>query len=99
MEKRMKRTEAVALIFRSIEPYINPEYEAKVIMQVADTVLDNLEKSGMFYCPVEDLGEITLRTPKGFEMEETLSPAEAEKISKYIEEEIVLLTKLQEEGD
>jgi len=94
----MKRTEAVALIYRSIEPYINPEYDAKVIMQVADTVLDNLEKSGMFYCPVEDMGEFTLRTPKGFDME-NLSPAEAEKIAKYIEEEIVLLTKLQEEGD
>ena len=67
-------------------------------MQVADTVLDNLEKSGMFYCPVEDMGEFTLRTPKGFDME-NLSPAEAEKIAKYIEEEIVLLTKLQEEGD
>jgi len=99
MMRKVKRSEMVALIFRSIEPYIDKEtYKDKVIMEIADTVLANLEKSGMFYCPVEDLGNnLVLRTPVGFDSE--LTPEEQEKIDRYIEQELVLLNKLSEEGD
>jgi hypothetical protein len=99
IKMKIKRTEMVALIFRSIEPYIEKTtYKDKVIMEIADTVLANLEKSGMFYCPVEDFGNnLVLRTPVGFDSE--LTPEEQEKINKYIEQELVLLNKLSEEGD
>lgn len=34
----------------------------------AEALLDILEDNGMFYCPVEDLGDFgKLRTPKGWE--------------------------------
>lgn len=35
----------------------------------ASILLHKLEDAGMFYCPVEDLGEFRLRTPKGWEPE------------------------------
>jgi hypothetical protein len=39
----------------------------------AEAVLKLIEKFGMFYCPVEDLGDFgRLRTPKGWEPEDDL---------------------------
>jgi hypothetical protein len=39
-------------------------------LDYADKILRDLEDGGMFYCPVEDLGEFQLRTPKGWETED-----------------------------
>ena len=36
----------------------------------ANELLDMIEGFDMFYCPVEDLGEFQLRTPKGWEPED-----------------------------
>jgi hypothetical protein len=39
-------------------------------LDYADKILRDLEDDGMFYCPVEDLGEFgKLRTPKSWEPE------------------------------
>ena len=38
--------------------------------ELEEAILHHLEGLGMFYCPVEDLGEFQLRTPKGWEPED-----------------------------
>jgi hypothetical protein len=40
-------------------------------LDYADKILRDLEEAGMFYCPVENLGDFgRLRTPKSWEPEE-----------------------------
>lgn len=42
-----------------------------VNVEQVERMLEVFEKLGMFYCPVEDLGEFgKLRTPKGWEPED-----------------------------
>lgn len=37
--------------------------------ELEEAILHHLESLGMLYCPVEDLGDFQLRTPKGWESE------------------------------
>ena len=68
----MKRSEMLSKIASVIINY----NEAHCIinrdkaMEMAETILRVQEEANMFYCPVEDLGDFQLRTPKGWEPEE-----------------------------
>jgi hypothetical protein len=70
----MKRSEAIEVIGKVLTygksgfpPEKRHAYEKK---SLADTILTELESLGMFYCPVENLGDFgQLRTPKGWEPE------------------------------
>lgn len=66
----MKREEMVEIMAEFLWKK-NIEYGFKhQAKKDAETLLDIMEDNGMFYCPVEDLGDFgKLRTPRGWEQE------------------------------
>ena len=75
----MKRSEMIKLIIdklfygklaESARLGARKNFITNLAEEDAEAVLKELEKLGMFYCPVEDFGEFQLRTPKGWEPED-----------------------------
>ena len=74
----MKRSEILEKMVFSMELHAGndpawldqmPSMKARAY-DYADKILRDLEEEGMFYCPVEDLGNFKLRTPNGWEIED-----------------------------
>ena len=66
----MKRSEAIRHIINVLRLTGNHYCDNGRDKTDANKILERLEDIGMFYCPVEDLGEFQLRTPKGWEPED-----------------------------
>jgi len=68
----MKRSEMLSKIASVIINYneVDSIIKRDKALEMAETILQVQEEDGMFYCPVEDLGDFgQLRTPKGWEGE------------------------------
>lgn len=64
----MKRSEMVKLLAEHLVDIESIDSGDRAY--VANHCLELIERAGMFYCPVEDWGEFSLRTPKGWEPED-----------------------------
>ena len=62
----MKRSEAVEEVRKILDMNGKDNGEG----ELEEAILNHLESLGMFYSPVEDLGDFQLRTPKGWEPED-----------------------------
>ena len=66
----MKRSVAIENIVNVLRLTGNHYCDGGRDEQDAERILNRMEALGMFYCPVENLGEFgKLRTPKGWEPE------------------------------
>jgi hypothetical protein len=62
----MKRSEAV----EEIRKILAMNGKDNGCGELEEALLHTMESLGMFYCPVEDLGEFQLRVPRGWESED-----------------------------
>jgi len=59
----MKRSDFIKQVLSDTENTVCINFEQVEVM------LEIFEKLDMFYCPIKDLGDFKLRSPKGWEVE------------------------------